>query len=178
MKYALRLLAYYAVLIIIMHFLPHDAKPLVLAMGLPLPAGGVLTQQMMQGLATWDGGAWSTFAVVGNFVLTPLQMLNGSTTYLTLTGAAGAANATTPSALALFNQFLAAYGVPPAVGESWTFEVNNTTNGTVTMVAGTGVTINGTATIATTVNRTYFCTFTATGPTPTVTMQNVASRNN
>lgn len=152
---------------------------LLFLMGLPLPAGGALTQQAMQGLATWDSGSWSTYAPAASFAMTPAQALNGSNTYLTLTGAIGAGfNVTTPTASQLYQQYLAAYGVPPTVGSTFTFELSNQTGETATLVNGTGVTINGTATVLTTVNRTWLATFTAVGATPAVTYQNLASRSN
>lgn len=148
--------------------------------GLPLGALGAITPTSAQALATWDSGNWSTFAVVGAFTATVVQVLNGSTTYLTLTGAAGAAAMTTPTAQQLVQQYIAAYGVPPVNGSTVTLEISNQSNGTITFTAGTGVTINGTATIATTANRTYLATFTNSSNTSqaAVTYQNVASRTN
>lgn len=157
----------------------HGADGFFVAGGLPLAAGGAITQQMLQGLATWDSGAWSTQAVVGSFTATVAQILSGSNTYLTLTGSAGAVNLTTPTALQLLNQYLAAYGQPPANGSTFTLEISNQTNGTVTVVGGTGVTVNGTAGVATTVNRTFLGTFTNTNPgAAAVTLQNLGSRSN
>lgn len=151
----------------------------LVAMGLPLPAGGALTQQTLQGLATWDSGNWSAFTPAGSFTLTPVQMLNGSTTYLTLLAGVGALfNATTPTAAQLVAQYTTAYGQPPTVGSTFTFEISNQTGFSAILVAGAGVTINGTATTATLTNRTWLCTFTALGNAPAVTVQNVAGRSN
>jgi hypothetical protein len=154
---------------------------LLMAGGLPLAAGGAITQQMLQALATWDSGAWSTFAVTGSFTATPVQIINGSNTYLTLTGSAGAATMTTPTAQALVQQYTSAYGQPPTNGSTFTIEISNQSNGTVTLAGGTGVTVNGTATTATTVNRTYLGTFTNatnTAAAAAVTLQNLGSRSN
>lgn len=60
--------------------------------------------------------------------------------------------------------------VPPITGIPWTVYVRNTNAGTLTLSAGTGVTITGTATIATTVERQYLVTITS--PT-TVTFQDL-----
>lgn len=171
--------AFLAILLIAWHWLHQSgtAPYILIGMGLPLGAGGALTGATMQGLATWDGGFWSTLAVAGNVVLTAAQMVAGSTTYLTITGAAGAINATTPSAAQLIAQYTSAYGVPPTIGSTWGFEMSNQNNGVVTLVAGAGVTINGTATVANAANRTWLCTVTNPNQAA-VTLQNVGSRSN
>jgi len=155
----------------------------LMAGGLPLAAGGALTQQMAQALATWDGGNWSSTTPAASFTLTPVQMLNGSTTFLTLlTGIGSGFNVTTPTAQALVLQFKQAYGHPVATGSTWIFELSNQTGQTATLTAGTGVTINGTATVATIVNRSWLCTVTnpgdSLGNNATITVQNLSSRSN
>lgn len=60
--------------------------------------------------------------------------------------------------------------VPPISNIPWTIYVRNTNAGTLTLTAGTGVTITGTATIATTVERQYMVTITS--PT-TITFQDL-----
>jgi hypothetical protein len=178
-------LVWWAVCSALLRFLfPHLPLGIILAGGLPLPALGAMTLQAAQGLATWDSGFWSSTTPAGNFVLTVAQMLSGSTTYLTLVaGIGGVFNMTTPTASALVQQFTSAYGHPPAVGSTFTFEVSNQTGFTATLVAGTGVTINGTATVATVTNRVWLCTFTNLGAGPgftgaTVSVQNIAGRSN
>lgn len=169
---------------IILHFLaPHNPWGLLLAGGLPLGAGGVIDQKALQGLATWDSGNFSTQAIAGATLMTAAQMLNGSNTYLILTGAAGAQNLTTPSAQQLVQQMILAYGQPPANGSTFTLEIVNQTNGTITVVAGAGVSIVGSAAVATVTNGVYLCTFTNIGQTgsgqgATVSMQRIATRNN
>lgn len=64
-------------------------------------------------------------------------------------------------------------GVPfAAVGTSWIFRVYNTNGGTLTLTGGTGVTITGTATIATNVTRDYCVTINSA---TTLTMQNIGA---
>lgn len=58
------------------------------------------------------------------------------------------------------------------VGQSYVARVYNTNGGTLTLTAGSGVTITGTATIATAVFRDYGVTVTAAGA---ITMQNIGS---
>ena len=173
----------YAIALVLHLFGWHEASGVLMAGGLPLTAGGALTDYLMKGLATWDGGNWSSTTPAASFTLTPVQMLNGSTTFLTLlTGIGAGFNVTTPTAQLLVQQYKAAYGVLPAVGSTWQFEMSNQTGFTATLVGGTGVTINGTATVATTVNRLWLCTFTspgdAIGTNATVTVQNLSSRSN
>jgi hypothetical protein len=167
------------------HFGAHPAIGVLLAGGLPLGAGGALTQQTMQGLATWDGGKFATQAVAASFVATPAQVCNGSTTYLILTaGGIGAGyNVTLPSAQAIVQQYKNAYGTLPTVGSTFGFElVNNGSGFTATLVAGAGVTITGTATVANNTTRLYLVTFTSAGDSlgngATVTFQNINSKTN
>lgn len=159
--------------------------PLALGMGLPIGAGGALYDTTLKGLATWDGGNFSSQAVAAAFVMTPLQACNGSQTWLILTaGGVGAGfNVTTPSAQQLVQQFKAAYGVLPAVGSTFSFElINNGVGQTATLVGGTGVTITGTTTVATNTTRLWLVTFTNAGDSnglgATVTYQNLTSRTN
>jgi hypothetical protein len=149
----------------------------------PLPtfvgAGGALTQQAALGLATWAGGAWSAVTVTGAFTLTPAQMLGAGDTFLTLNGTPAAFNMTTPSALQLLQQVIAALGFIPEVGFTFQFEASNNTGNTATLVAGAGVTIVGTATVATLVNRTWLGTVTNNSMgQPAISLQNVGSRAN
>lgn len=65
--------------------------------------------------------------------------------------------------------------VPNAqIGMSWLFRCFNTNGGTLTFTGGTGVTITGTATLATNVTRDYTVTITGAA---TVTMQNIGAGN-
>jgi hypothetical protein len=61
-------------------------------------------------------------------------------------------------------------GVPNLFNMSWTLTINNQNTGTLTLVAGTGVTLAGVTTVATVTERLY--TVTITSPT-TVTIQGV-----
>lgn len=179
-KFALKLLLYALPGLLLWYLTPHDPWGPLLAGGLPLGAGGVLDQKAMQALATWDGGNFSSQAVTTSFTATVTQLLQGSQTWLILTGAPGAGfNVTTPTAQQLVQQYTNAYGAPPAVGSTWAFEiVNQGTGQTATLVGGTGVTITGTATVATATTRTWLCTFTnnTNSSAAAVTMQNIASR--
>jgi hypothetical protein len=89
------------------------------------------------------------------------------------TTANGANALTTRTATQLVTDLTNLIGFVPPIGYSWDFEIQNTGNNTVTLTAGSGVTINGTATVATNTNRSFVCT--VTGPT-TITVQNVGSR--
>jgi len=77
---------------------------------------------------------------------------------LNLTGApGGAANITTPTALALAQGFTQAQ-----VNQTWVLRIINTANTAAwTLVGGTGVTVNGTATVATGTWRDFLFTITA-----------------
>jgi hypothetical protein len=66
-------------------------------------------------------------------------------------------------------------GVPNLLNVSFFLQLINNNSGTLTVTAGTGVTINGTATAATNTSRQFIVT--VTSPT-TVTFQNVGSGTN
>lgn len=83
----------------------------------------------------------------------------------------GATAVTTPTA----TQILAALPVV-SLGLSYILRIYNTNGGTLTLTGGTGVTITGTATIATNVWREYLVTVTGIS-TPTVTLQNRGAGN-
>lgn len=78
----------------------------------------------------------------------------------------GANNLTTRTAA----QMIADAGL--VVGQSYELAIGNTNAGTLTLVGGTGVTINGTATIATTITRWFVVTVTGAA---TITIQNAGS---
>lgn len=85
----------------------------------------------------------------------------------TVVASSGSTATTTPTAA----QIIA--GVPGwTVGDSYVLRILNTNVGTLTLTAGTGVTLTGTATIATAVWREYLVTYTAAGA---VTMQNIGA---
>lgn len=130
----------------------------------------------------WSGAQFSTQAVVGNLLLTLVQILGAGDVVLQTTGAA-AANLTTPTAQQIVQQLQQLFGFLPPVGFAWQVEINNQSTQTMTLVGGTGVTITGTATVATVSNRTWVFTITANGGAAgggsfAVSIQNIASRSN
>lgn len=155
----------------------HQHSILVL-FGMAVTGFGAFSPSTASGLLQWAAGAWSTSATNG-FTLTAAQMAAAADTFLTLT--ANNANAVaTPTAALLLQGLTAALGFVPVSGFTWKFTVSNQGNNTVTLSGGTGVTINGTATVATTVNRTWLCTITnSSNPSAAaVTLQNVGSATN
>jgi hypothetical protein len=107
----------------------------------------------------------------GNGTLTAAQVAGGQTTVLATSGATAQI---TPTA-ALWAAALP-YVLPPT-GYTYVLRVYNTNGGTLTLTGGTGVTINGTATIATNVWREYLVTIGGTVASPTVVMQNLGAGN-
>jgi hypothetical protein len=85
-----------------------------------------------------------------------------------LTSSANGANAMTTRTAA---QLIADQGSPP-VGYSWRLRINQTGNNTLTLTGGTGVTISGTNTVATTVVREYLMVITGAS---TITMTNIGA---
>lgn len=118
--------------------------------------------------------------------LTSISQASGTIAASALTGAtecyvaqSGATALTTDTAVNIISQLLAtiqtsASGAQPVAGNiqglSYTVYIRNTNAGTLTLSAGTGVTITGTATLVTTVERQFQVTITS--PT-TVTFQDL-----
>lgn len=149
---------------------------LLLGLTLPFPLGGLgaMTYQQAMSILNWAGGAWSTQAIAGALTLTVAQMLGAGEVYLSLTGAPGAGfNLTTPTAAAILAQLTQLIGFVPPPNFTWQFIMNNQTGQTATLVGGTGVTVNGTTTLATGGSRDWLCTLTANGSSPAVVIQSV-----
>jgi hypothetical protein len=101
-----------------------------------------------------ETAATQAFNAINNaagVTLTAAQLLQG---YIDRSGAA-AVNDTTPTAAQLV-----AAAVAPAVGDCIELNIRNRNTGTLTLVAGTGVTLEGTTTIATVYSRKYVVRFT------------------
>ena len=111
--------------------------------------------------------AVSTAPATNNVNITAAQMAGAATVYLNYTGTAGAAFTLTTDTAA---NIIAA--IPNAqVGQQYDLRVINTGSGyTATLTAGTGVTINGTATIA---NNTWRDFYVVIATSSTVTLQSV-----
>jgi len=128
-------------------------------------------------LGWYDGTAWRVAGGVsqGGAALNQYVAITGTTwTAADIAGAdytvlatSGATALTTPTAA----QIIAA--VPGwEVGDSYRLRIYNTNAGTLTLTGGTGVTITGTATLATNVWREYIVSYTGAGA---VTMQNIGA---
>lgn len=132
--------------------------------------GGIPDQQsLVNNLNTINPLAneqYNTNAATSATTATAASMAGSNDCTLNMTGTlAGAANLTTPTAAALIAQA----GNAP-VGSSWRVRIMNTSGGNFawTMVGGTGVTVNGTATIAQNAWRDFQVTV---GASSTITMQ-------
>jgi hypothetical protein len=105
------------------------------------------------------------------------NLLAGATeVYLSQSGATALTTDTAVNIIAVLQAAIqqSAAGVQPNLGQlqglTWTVYIRNTNAGTLTLSAGTGVTITGLATLATTVERQYQITITS--PT-TLTFQDL-----
>jgi hypothetical protein len=139
---------------------------------------GSLTQDVLQLLLTYAGGFFSTQALSGALTLLASQVFGAGETLLQLTGSAGAVAVTTPTATQLIAQLTLLLGFVPPAGFNWQFEIQNENSGTVTLTAGTGITINGTAAVTNGTNRTWLAQVTNSGSSPAITFTNIASRSN
>lgn len=106
-----------------------------------------------------------------NFTI-PANVMSGAGTTVLGCTANGANAVTTRTAAQIYADLQALMGVAPPIGFSWLFRIVNTGNNTVTLTAGAGVTINGTATAATNTFRDWIVTITS--PT-TLTIQSVGT---
>jgi hypothetical protein len=118
-----------------------------------------------------SGSQFVTDAVVGAHTLLANAMTGGQTNYILVTAAGGVA-VTTRTAAQIFADLAAQLGFNPPIGFNFEAVFVNTGGGQITVTAGAGVTVNGTATVANNVSRIFLVT--VNGPSQVV-MQNVAS---
>lgn len=125
-----------------------------------------------------NGVAYKTSAATGNTTLAAASLTGGQNEVdLALTGAlAAAATATTDTAA---NITAAIPSLLLKIGYSYKLRIINESSGAFawTVTGGTGVTVNGTATIAQNTWRDFVATVTAVG-TPAVTLQAVGTGTN
>jgi len=116
---------------------------------------------------TLAGSKYTTSAVVGPATAAAGDLTGGLTTACNYSGF-GANNLTTRTAALMFADMGA------VVGQSYELEIMNSSGGVITLVGGTGVTISGTATIASTAARWFSVLFNSA---TTLTIQNLGSGN-
>lgn len=134
---------------------------------------GAYTPAQQNNLLALISPTFNSDTHTANFTLTTAQLLSSMDVTLSLTGAAGGGvAATTPTAALMIAAIAALLGYTPPIGFSILLTFNNTTGQTVTLTAGTGVTINGTATVANNVSRTWSL---KVASLTTVTIQNLYS---
>lgn len=106
----------------------------------------------------------------------PQGALTGAQDVVYVNTATTPGSLTTRTATQMVSDITAALGVTPPAGYTWFITIVNQGTSTLTVVAGTGVTLgSGTNTVAGPGNRTYYATITANGPTPTITIQTTGS---
>ena len=108
-------------------------------------------------ISTLPPGKFTTIAT-DTTILAAASTLSGAhhTVYRTTAAGAGGIALTTRTATQMFADIPKCY-----VGFSYLLTIVSQGGGTVTLTAGTGVTLAGTATVATKVTRTFVCTFTS-----------------
>ena len=139
----------------------------VLQPGLRLVDGADINS--ISNLLNTDGYYYSTWGGAGG-TLTTTQFFpsNATENYAISTGGA-TPTFTTPTAAQII-----ASQPNWNVGQSQFVRVLNTNSGTLTLAGGTGVTISGTATVATNTSRDFLVTYTSS-TAQTITIQNVGS---
>lgn len=114
----------------------------------------------------------ATSATAGTLTYTAAQVAGG----LFLRTQTGTSTDTFPTA-ALLRDFLinGGKGVPIQVGSAVRLHVRNGGSGTITVAAGTGGTLSGTATIAAASSKDFLFVFTNVGATPTYTVYSLGT---
>lgn len=106
----------------------------------------------------------------------PAGAITGAQDVVLINSAANPGNQTTRTAVQMLADLTQQLGYTPAPGYQWFLTIVHQGAGTLTLVAGTGVSLGtGTTSVATTGNRTYMCTVTAGGPSPAITIQTTGS---
>ena len=118
----------------------------------------------------------NTLALTAASVL-PAGAITGAQDVVLINTANGPGNQTTRSALQMLADLTQQLGFVPAQGYQWFLTIVHQGTGTLTLVAGAGVTLgSGTNSVATTGNRTYLCTVTSVNPNgPAITIQTTGS---
>ena|ERR1700761_889202 len=127
--------------------------------------------------------AQSTTISQASGVLAATAMVGGQDTFVTTSGATAL---TTDSAANILSTLYAALvnnsGSSPAPRKwstmSWLLNIINTNASTLTLTGGAGVTISGTATIATNTSRNYLVTITNSAGSGAITLMNVGGGTN
>jgi hypothetical protein len=116
-----------------------------------------------------------TLALVAASIL-PAGSITGAQDVVLINTTANPGNQTTRSAAQMLADLTQQLGYVPPVGYQWFLMIVHQGAGTLTLVAGTGVSLGtGTTSVATTGNRTYLCTLTAGGTSPAITLQTTGS---
>lgn len=116
-----------------------------------------------------------TLALVANSTL-PAGALTGAQDVVLINTTGTPGNQTTRTAAQMFADLQQQLGFTPQPGYQWFLTIVHQGAGTLTLVAGAGVSLGtGLTSVATTGNRTYLCTLTAVGTAPAITIQTTGS---
>lgn len=117
----------------------------------------------------------TTLALTPTAVL-PAGAITGAQDVILINTAANPLTQTTRTAAQMLADLTQALGYVPQAGYQWFLTIVHQGAGTLTLAAGSGVTLGtGTNSVATTGNRTYLCTLTVQGPSPAITIQTTGS---
>jgi len=134
---------------------------------------GAMDASLALDILTVMGSQFNSTALL-NAALTAGLMTGAMEVYLTTT-ANGANALTTRSANQLYADLQAAFGLQNVNGMTFDFQITNSGNNTVTLTAGSGITLTGTMTILTNTCRTFCVTVTSPNA---ITIQNTGSGTN
>lgn len=114
----------------------------------PVANFGAFTQSALSQILAITGVSYSTLAAGVTTGTLPGGALTGASTVYFNSASTTPGNQTTRTAVQMIADLKAAFGLPDVIGFTWEITVTQTGSGTMTLVAGTGVTLTGTMTIA------------------------------
>jgi hypothetical protein len=140
----------------------------------PLPGFGVFTPATAAAILGL-GSLLNSYASTVTAATIAANVLTGAMTCYLNSAATTPGNQTTRTATQLYNDLCQEFNLPfiPA-GFTWEVIITQTGAGTLTLVAGTGITINGTASVAQNTTRTFVGQFTGTPSNPAFSFTSVS----
>jgi hypothetical protein len=121
----------------------------------PVVNYGALTPPGVSQIAGITGVLYNTFAASVTTGTIAAGILTGATTIYLNSASTTPGNQTTRTAAQLIADLTAALGFPVPIGYTWEITITQTGAGTMTLVAGTNVTLTGTMTIANATTRQF-----------------------
>lgn len=121
----------------------------------PVVNFGAFTAQALAQIVAVTGVSYSTLAAAVTTGTLPGGALTGASTVYLNSASTTPGNQTTRTAALMIQDLKAALGLSDVTGFTWELTITQTGAGTMTLVAGTGVTLTGTMTVAQNTTRNF-----------------------